>query len=78
MLSSSQFSHFPGKPQYHVCHPTSMRVFLCSPHMHLPILNFPTLGHLSSLHGTKELSCLTKQLSPIYEAGAMHTTFLMA
>ena len=37
--------------------PASMRVFLHPPtHSHLPTLNSPTLGHLSSLHRTKDLS----------------------
>jgi hypothetical protein len=35
--------------------PASMMGFLHS-HTHLPALSSPTLGHLSSLHKTKDLS----------------------
>jgi hypothetical protein len=44
-----------------------MSVFLRPPpHSHLPALNYPTLGHLSSLHRTKDLSshwCMTRPSS---------------
>jgi hypothetical protein len=43
---------------YSIPHPpASMRVFLHPPtHSHLPALGSPTLGHLRSLHRTKDLS----------------------
>ena len=55
---------FPGFPPslpetpYHILPPpASMKVFLHpSTHSHLPALDSPTLGHLSSLHRTKDLS----------------------
>jgi hypothetical protein len=58
-----------------------MRVFLHPlTHSYLPTLNSPTLGHLSSLHRTKDLSshwCLTRPSSATYAAGAMYTPWLM-
>jgi hypothetical protein len=67
--------HIPSPP------PASMRVFLHSPtHSHLPTLNLPTLGHLSCLHRTKDLSshwCMTRPSSATYAAGAMCTPWLV-
>jgi hypothetical protein len=59
-----------------------MRVFLhlCT-HSHLPTLDFLTLGHLSSLHMTKDLSFhwfMTRSSSAMYAAGAMCIPLLMA
>ena len=34
----------------------SMMVFLYLPHSHLPALDSPIMGHLSGLHGNKDLS----------------------
>jgi hypothetical protein len=62
--------------------PASMRVYLHLPtHSHLPTLDSPTLGHLSSLHRTKDLSshwCMTRPSSATCAAGAMCTPWLMA
>jgi hypothetical protein len=59
-----------------------MRVFLHPPtHTHLSALHFTTLGHLSSLHRTKDLfshQCLTRPSSATYAAGAMCIPLLMA
>jgi hypothetical protein len=59
----------------------------CSPptqpptHSHLPALDYsPTLGHLSNLHRTKDLSshwCMTRPSSATYAAGAICTPLLM-
>jgi hypothetical protein len=61
--------------------PSSMRVFLHPPtHSHLPALDSPTLGHLLSLHRTKDLSyhwCMTRPSSATYAAGAMCTPWLI-
>jgi hypothetical protein len=46
-----------------------------------PALDSPTLGHLSSLHRTKDMSshwCLTRLSSYTYASGAMCTPLLMA
>ena len=54
-------SPFPVTPSLETPYPTlpppaSMRVFLYPPtHSHLPTLDSPTLGHLWSLHRTKDL-----------------------
>jgi hypothetical protein len=58
-----------------------MRVFLYPPnYSHLPALSCPTLGHLSSLHRTKDFShwCMTRPSSATYAAGAICTPWLMA
>jgi hypothetical protein len=59
-----------------------MRLIFHPPnHSHLPTLHSPTLGHLSSLHRTKDLSfhwCMTRPSSATYAAGAMCTPLLMA
>jgi hypothetical protein len=77
----SQFPSFLETP-YHILPPPSMRGFLHSPtHSHLPILDSPTLGHLWSLHRTKDLSfhwCLTRPSSAAYATGAMCTPLLVA
>jgi hypothetical protein len=49
---------FPQETPYHILpSPASMKVFQHPPtHSHLSTLSSPTLGHLSSLHRTKDLS----------------------
>jgi hypothetical protein len=50
-------------------------------HSYLPALNSPTLGHLSSLHRTKDLSShwdMARPSSAGYAAGAMCIPLLMA
>ena len=55
MLSS--FLVPPETPYPILPPPASMRVFLHPPiHSHLPALSSPMLGHLSSIHKTKDLS----------------------
>ena len=50
----SWFPPVPETPYPIVPHPASMRVFLHLPtHSYLPVLDSPTLGHLSSLHKTQ-------------------------
>jgi hypothetical protein len=50
-------------------------------HSHLPAFDSPTLGHLTSLHRTKDLSshwCMTRPSFTTYAAGAMCTPLLVA
>ena len=48
---------FLEAPYPNLSSPASMKVFLYTlAHSHLPVLDSPTLGHLSSLHRTKDLS----------------------
>lgn len=57
VLSTYQVSLPPGNTLSHPAPPASMRVFLHLPtHSHLPALDSPILGHLSSLPRTKNLS----------------------
>jgi hypothetical protein len=78
------FPHFPNleTPYPIFPPPASMRVFLYPPtHSHIPTLSSPTLGHLFSLHRTKDLSshwCLTRPFSATYAAGAMCVPLLTA
>jgi hypothetical protein len=85
---------FPGSPThtfqvsfqeipYHIPLPLLLwGCFLHLPtHSCLPALNSPTLGHLLSLHRTKDLSshwCLIRPSSTTYAAGAMCTLWLVA
>jgi hypothetical protein len=52
-----QVSSLPETP-YHILPPSAfMRVFLHPPtHSYLPTFDSPTLGHLSRIHRTKDLS----------------------
>ena len=73
---------FPPETPYHILPaPASLKVSLHpSTHSHLPTLNSPTLGHLSSLHRTKDLSfhrCLTRPSSATYATRAMCTPLSM-
>ena len=82
-LSRSLHTHTPARNLLSLLPPpASMRVFLHPlTHSHLPALNSPTLGHLLSLHRTKDLSfrcCLIRPSSATYAAGAMCTPLLMA
>jgi hypothetical protein len=75
--------HFPGfPPSWKHSNPASMMMFLYPPiHYHIPAPNSPTVGHLSGIHRTKDLSsqwCTTRQPSATYAAGAMCTPLLMA
>jgi hypothetical protein len=62
--------------------PGFVRVFLHpSTHSHLLALSSPILGHLLSLHRTKDLSfhwCMARPSSTTYATGVMCTPFLMA
>jgi hypothetical protein len=54
----SGFPLLPENPHPILPLPASMEVFLYLPtHFHLPDLDSPTLGHLSSLHRTTGLFC---------------------
>ena len=55
--------------------PASMRMFLHSPtHSHLPVFNSTILGHLSSLHRTKDLS---SHWWPIRPSSATYASWAM-
>jgi hypothetical protein len=60
LFTFQTLSWFPSLPEtsHHILPaPASRRVFFHPPtHSHLPALDSPTLGHLSSLHRTKDLS----------------------
>jgi hypothetical protein len=76
MLSPFPVSLPPGNTLSRPPH-ASMRLFLHPPvHSHLPALDSPILGHLSSFHRTKDFSfhwCMTRSSSATYAAGVMCT-----
>ena len=77
MLSPYWVLPLPETPYPIFPPPAFMRVFLHThPHSHLPTLDSPTLGHLSSLHRTKDLP--PRPSSATYVAGAMCAPWLMA
>ena len=77
LFSFQMLPTFPVSPYPILPPPDSMRVFLHPPiHSNLTVLDFPILGHLSSLHRTKDLSfhwCLTRPSSATYAALAKCT-----
>ena len=76
-----QFPSLMETPYYILLPRAYMRVFFHRPtHSHLPTLDSPILGNLSSLHRTKDLYfywCMSRSSSATYQAGVMCTPLLM-
>jgi hypothetical protein len=77
------FPSFPPSQKHVITSSLPLLLWRCfSTHpLSPPCPQFPTLGHLLSLHRTKDLSshwCITRPSSATYASGAKCTSFLMA